>query len=87
MTKAQAYRALARDIDARLNRFPRVEVSRMIMDELFRQPERSSPLGDAVMNFVGLPTEQETMASWARANGLTFTRGRDSWFFTKREER
>lgn len=62
-----------------------IEVSDFVMHDCFKQPERKTILGDAIMNFCGLPTETEMFDSWARANEIEkmYLPLRYSWLLRK----
>lgn len=47
-----------------------IKVDNYELHRMFRQKERETPLGDAIMNFCGLPTEKESFERWLVANGL-----------------
>ncbi len=47
-----------------------IKVDNYELRRMFRQKERETPLGDAIMKFCGLPTEKETFERWLVANEL-----------------
>lgn len=59
---------LARCVHDAIERYGYIDISHRELQITFRQPERKTSFGDALMNLAGLPTERETFMRWLRVN-------------------
>jgi hypothetical protein len=77
---------LAQRVEQVLKQHDYVEIGEEELCDIFRQKERATPLGDAIMNFCGLPNEAETLNRFLAANNLVMVKNhkRMTWFIRKK---